>query len=123
MPTHIEQPDSPHSRPASRKMRSSPSSSAWRLTSDEPARPAPAPCCVRPGQHGGGGAQILDPRIGAGADEDAIDRDVGQLAAGRDAHVVERVAQIAGARPRPPRAPDPARWRRSAARPPGWCPR
>ena len=57
--------DSPHSRPASRKMRSSPSSSACRLISEEPAETSPAPCsCGR--QNGGRGAQVLDTRIGAG---------------------------------------------------------
>jgi aromatic-L-amino-acid decarboxylase len=37
-----------------------------------------------------GGAQILDAAIGAGADEDAVERDVGDLGAGGQAHIVER---------------------------------
>src|SRR5690349_23963652 len=35
-PAHIEQPDSPHKNPASRKTRSRPAASASRLTLDEP---------------------------------------------------------------------------------------
>ena len=46
MPRHIEQPASRHSKPASLKMRSSPSASAWRFTCAEPgttsARTVPA---------------------------------------------------------------------------------
>ncbi len=49
------------------------------------------------GEHRGRRAQILDARIGAGADEDAVDGDVGELLARRDAHIVERIAQIFGA--------------------------
>src|SRR5216684_650129 len=40
--------------------------------------------------------QILDAGVGAGPDEDAIDRDVGELLAGRNPHVIERLAQIFG---------------------------
>jgi hypothetical protein len=40
--------------------------------------------------HFGRGAQILDPAIGAGADEHPVDRDVGDLGARAQAHVVER---------------------------------
>ncbi len=98
MPTHIEQPDSPHSRPASRKMRSRPSCSACCLISVEPAETRPGTLLCAAGQHRRGRAQILDPRIGAGADEHPVDRDVGELLARRDAHVVERAAQIVGAR-------------------------
>ena len=44
MAMHIEQPGSRHSKPASVKMRSSPSSSAWRFTSPEPGTTmAPTP--------------------------------------------------------------------------------
>src|SRR6202040_2477445 len=38
-------------------------------------------------------AQILDARIGAGADEDAVDRDIGEPCARYKPHVVERIAQ------------------------------
>src|SRR5262249_5620808 len=48
MPTHMEQPDSAHSRPASRKMRSSPSCSAWRLTAEEPGDTRPGTLLTRP---------------------------------------------------------------------------
>ena len=50
------------------------------------------------GQHGRRGAQVFDAGVGAGADEDAVDRDIRQLSAGRDPHIVERVAQIFGPR-------------------------
>ena len=49
------------------------------------------------GEHGGRSAQVFDAGVGAGADEDAVDRDIRQLPAGRDPHIVERVAQIFGA--------------------------
>src|SRR5207248_1076174 len=38
----------------------------------------------------GGGAQVLDARIGAGADEHLVDRDVGDRHARLEAHVDER---------------------------------
>src|SRR5205085_1528278 len=38
----------------------------------------------------GGGAQVLDAAVGAGADEDALHRHVREPGAGREAHVVER---------------------------------
>ena len=79
MPTHIEQPDSPHSRPASRKMRSSPSSSAWRLTESRAGRDQARHLAGATGEHRRRGAQILDAGVGAGADEHAVDRDVGEL--------------------------------------------
>ena len=49
-----------------------------------------------PGRHlaafddGGGGAKVLDPRIGAGADEDAVDGDVLDPGASRQRHVLQR---------------------------------
>src|SRR6202451_4177240 len=39
--------------------------------------------------HVGGGAQILDPAVGAGADEHGVDRDLLERRAGRQAHVGE----------------------------------
>jgi hypothetical protein len=36
-----------------------------------------------------GSAQILDPAVGAGADEDAVELDVGDLRAGREAHIFQ----------------------------------
>ena len=46
MPRHIEQPGSRQSKPASMKMRSSPSASAWRFTSPEPGTTS---ACLTPG--------------------------------------------------------------------------
>src|SRR4029077_18281723 len=43
MPTHIEHPESAHSTPALRKTRSRPSSSACRLTDEEPAETSSGP--------------------------------------------------------------------------------
>jgi hypothetical protein len=48
MPTHMEQPDSTHSSPAARNMRSRPSSSACRLTIEEPGETRPGTLLVRP---------------------------------------------------------------------------
>ena len=81
MPTHIEQPGSRHSKPARRKMRSSPSASACAFTKPEPGTtmagyhgaPAVRDLCRR--------AQILDPAIGAGANKDPIDGDLRQRTA------------------------------------------
>src|SRR5580692_8004682 len=39
--------------------------------------------------HVGGGAQVLDPAVGAGADEHGVDRDLLERRAGRQAHVGE----------------------------------
>ena len=44
---------------------------------------------VMPARHAGGGAQILEPRVGARADEDAIDRHAGDRGARRQSHVGE----------------------------------
>src|ERR1700733_14579373 len=38
----------------------------------------------------GGGAQILDAAIGAGADEDAVDGEIGHLLPALEPHIVER---------------------------------
>src|SRR5262245_30322632 len=48
MPTHIEQPESAHSSPASRKMRSRPSPSACCFTLEEPGDTRPGTLLVRP---------------------------------------------------------------------------
>ena len=74
---HMLQPGSRHSRPASVKIRSSPSASAWRLTSPLPGTTialTPSATLVA-ADHGGRGPQILDPPVGAGADEHAVDAD------------------------------------------------
>jgi hypothetical protein len=89
---HMEQPASRHSNPASLKMSASPSSSACART-----RPEPGTTMARftvldllALQDRGGGAQILDPAIGAGADEDRVDLDLRERRAGRQPHVVQR---------------------------------
>ncbi len=46
-------------------------------------------------EHRGGGAQILDPRVGAGTDEDAVDGDAVERPAGHEAHVVDRIGDRA----------------------------
>src|SRR5262249_32808035 len=48
MPTHIEQPESAHSSPASRKMRSRPSTPAFCFTLEEPGDARPGTLLVRP---------------------------------------------------------------------------
>ena len=42
---------------------------------------------------GGGGAQVFDAAVGAGADEDAVDGDLLDGLAGSEAHVVERAVE------------------------------
>src|SRR5271154_6751503 len=98
---HIEQPASRHSNPASRKMRSRPSSSAWYLTWPEPGttsavtpsatlRPLAIAAAAGQDERGaaagdlgalgdrGGGAKTLDRVVGARADKNALHRDIGQ---------------------------------------------
>ena len=110
MPRHIEQPDSRHWNPASTNTRSSPSASAWRLMRVEPGETIASTCdaTVRPSHHRGGGAQILDAAVGARADEDVVDRDVGHPGAGDEAHVLERPRHRAAFRLRSARRPGPA---------------
>jgi hypothetical protein len=76
---HIEQPGSRHSKPASRKILSRPSRSACSLTRPEPGTTSASLTLERAvlaAHDGGGGAQVLDARIGARADEDLVDADV-----------------------------------------------
>src|SRR5207302_8775193 len=47
-------------------------------------------------EHGRCRAQILNAGVGAGADEDPINGDVGQLPAGGNPHILERLAHIFG---------------------------
>ena len=91
MPRHIEQPARRHSKPAAVKIRSRPSSSACCFTAAEPGTTiARTDGCTRLPRHDRGrGAQVLDPRVRAGADEDAVDRDVRDLRAGLETHVRE----------------------------------
>ncbi len=89
---HIEQPDSCHSNPAARKTASNPSASACRLTAVEPgttiartagryARAAHV-LCRR--------TQVIEPRIRARADEDALERTSGERVTWCEVHVGER---------------------------------
>ena len=104
MARHIEQPGSRHSKPAALKIRSSPSASACSFTRPEPGTTMALTLRVdvlalddlR------GGAQILDAAVGAGADEDAVERDVVDPRAGREAHIGERppLRRRASSRPR-----------------------
>ena len=76
MPRHIEQPANRHSAPASVKTLSRPSASAAARTLAEPGTTSirtPVGDLV-PAQHLGRGAQVLQPAVGAGADEDHVDR-------------------------------------------------
>ena len=92
MPRHIEQPEARHSKPASRKTSWRPSCSAASRTCSEPGTTiARTPSAtLPPADHRGGGAQVLDPRVRAGADEDAVELDLGDRRAGLERHVGER---------------------------------
>ena len=78
MPRHIEQPGSRHSNPAATKILSNPSASACFLTGYEPgthnAR-KPDLTDFLAVQNLGGGAEVFDAPIGAGADENRVHRD------------------------------------------------
>ena len=92
MPRHIEQPARRHSKPARSKTSRSPSSSACRFTRAEPGTTiACTPSATRrPATTCGGGAQVLDARVRARADEDLVDADVGERRARREVHVAQR---------------------------------
>ena len=92
MPRHIEQPASRHSKPAARKTSSRPSASAAAFTCWEPGTTIAADRAgdLAAVDHRGGLAQVLDPRVGAGADEDAVERDLGHRRARLQRHVGER---------------------------------
>ena len=96
---HMLQPACRHSAPASVKTRSSPSASAWWRTCSLPGttRARTPGATLRPWKTCGRGAQVLDPAVGARADEDDVDRDLGDRRAGRQAHVVERPAGVLAA--------------------------
>ena len=82
MARHIEQPGSRHSKPAAAKTLSSPSASAWAFTRCEPGHDqGPQPGAdVAALEDGGGRPEVLDPRVGARADEDRVDGDLPQRA-------------------------------------------
>ena len=92
MPRHIEQPALRHSAPAAVKTASRPSASACALTRIEPGhdqhpqRRVDVPAA----QDVGGRPQVLDPAVGAGAEEHRVDVDLAQRRAGRQAHVGQR---------------------------------
>ena len=75
---HMLQPACRHSAPASGKMRSSPSASAWCRTCSLPGTTrartpgGDLPALEDPGRR----PQVLDPAVGARADEDDVDRDL-----------------------------------------------
>ena len=73
---HIEHPASRHSAPAARKIASSPSASAWRFTSCEPGHDEHAHrgCDALAAHHARRETQIGDPRVGARAEENDVDR-------------------------------------------------
>ena len=125
MPRHIEQPACRHSAPASVKTLSRPSSTACSATRTEPGTTSirTPSATLRPSRMRGGGAQVLDPAVGAGADEDGVDLDVAQRLAGAQPHVLQGLfggvalrsvlvrSRVGDATP-------------TAARPGrGWCPR
>ena len=78
IPRHIEQPALRHSKPAARKISSRPSSSAWALTCAEPgttiARSGVGDLAAL--DHRRRLAQVADAGVRAGADEDAVERDL-----------------------------------------------
>ena len=85
MARHMEQPGKRHSKPASMKILSSPSASAWAFTCSEPGTtractPAATFTFATAGD-GGGRAQILDAAVGARTDEHLVDGHVGELLA------------------------------------------
>ena len=82
MPRHIEQPATRQSKPASRNTSSRPSASACALTCWEPGTTIALTLGgdLAPGDDLGGGAQVADARVGARADEHAVERDLARSA-------------------------------------------
>ena len=96
---HMLQPPRRHSAPAAVKMRSSPSASAWCRTGSLPGtiRARTPSATFRPSEHLGRRAEVLDPAVGAGANEDDVDGDLGDGRARLQSHVVERAAGVVAA--------------------------
>ena len=92
IPRHIEQPASRHSKPAARKILSRPSASACVFTRCDPGTTsARSPdCTLWPASTLPRQPKVLDPRVRARADEDGVDRDVGDRGAGGEVHVAKR---------------------------------
>ena len=93
MPRHIEQPAPRHSAPASLKTTSSPSSSACSRTRTDPGTTSRRVSLStwRPLMISAASAQVLDPAVGARADEDGVDLDVAHRCAGLERHVLQRL--------------------------------
>ena len=89
---HMEQPGSRQSKPAALKILSSPSASACIFTMPEPGTIMALTLAATrlPSTTLRHFAQVLDAAIGARADEDAVERDVGDLRAGRETHIFQR---------------------------------
>ena len=106
IPRHMEQPATRQSKPASLNIRSSPSASAWALTRAEPRHHHGVNVRVHFAalDHLGGGPQVLQARVGAGADEHPVQLNLGNRGVGFQIHV--------GQRPFPPPPAGPARHRR-----------
>ena len=126
MPRHIEQPGSRHSKPASVNTLSRPSCSACvfhesRARHDH--RELDVRCDVLAFRRPGRGAQIFDARVGARADEDLVELDLGDRRVRLERHVLERALHPFALH----RDLSPARDRAPCRRPPrpsaGSCPR
>ena len=124
IPRHIEHPAPRHSNPASVKTRSSPSSSACCFTSADPGTTSArrSPRTVRPATMLGGRAQVLDPAVGARADEDRVGSDLAHRRSGREVHVARAPARPRRACPRRRTSPGRERRRRSSRSAPGSFP-
>ena len=97
MPTHMEQPLSRHSKPASMKIRSSPSASAWRFTRKEPGEMMRLlHLHLRPLATAAAARRSLDSAVGARADENLVHRYVLDGLPRFQPDIVERVADFLG---------------------------
>ena len=95
MPRHMLQPGSRQSKPAALKTSSRPSRSACFLTSCEPGTTMARTVVATwwPRTTCGGGAEIFDAGVGAGAEKDGVELDVFDLCAGFEVHVLERAGE------------------------------
>ena len=96
MPRHMLQPGSRQSKPAVLKTWSRPSASAWRFdglrAGDDHG--ADGGGDVMAADDCGGGAEVFDAAVGAGAEEDGVDLDVFDGRAGLEAHVFEGALEV-----------------------------
>ena len=118
MPRHIEQPAPRHSAPASLKidvealvlgLQPHPHRAGY---DEQPGVVGD----VRPSMISAASAQVLDPAVGARADEDGVDLDLAHRRAGLEPHVLQGLlARATGrSRPRSPRGAGPTRAERHA---------